>query len=636
MGVAARNDRAAEDPTWIALPRVHWLDIVVVIGLLVGSAVYQHARTRGERPCFRVSGDVAASLCILKAQDHPELFTRDPVYKDVGSFNLARIHSPLYRALEQVMGDYGSAAVAILGAQAFLYTLGWYILGRVILGGPFWAFLFLVTNLAKIPLLVGTWWGIFFWTNIRFTFQGLLAFLLIFAFRYRRRPDLWPWVMVFAGLLHYAHPVSGPAIGLGLWLGFWPFLTREKPWRNRRARMFGLGLVFLALIAPFLYNFVSTSGLETSVTDTGSVLEAVRAKYGDGNNFSMNLPVLYQRFMEEIISNGLLPAAVAATLLLLALCRSSSETPSGGERRVYDTLKLLAAWSIGVLVVGVVIPSLDHGWAAMRGRMPYQLELARNLRYSVPLMIMVIFVALVEINRRAHSRQMKWGIGVLTIGMVMVFTSLHPPHGTWSTHAMVKPWLLGIEWPGREAKEEHEAWHQVLDAIRDTTPAGSVVLSSDFGVKALAIRYYSERPLAFCIKDSGSLIYYNHEGLIVWHQRQKAMTRIAGIEDRVRRVEALFELARQVEADYLLLNEQDRPEAAYLPDSDEIVFQNARYWLVALGKTTVSTGGEEPSRATRKSAAEAERARGRVDRGYRKPSAFPPQPHVKRKKLMEA
>ena len=64
-------------------------------------------------------------------------------------------------------------------------------------------------------------------------------------------PSRWVWVMLGAGILVFVHPVSTPAWGLALWLGFIPFLPIGWSLRKRIGVMLGLALLFLIATSPF-------------------------------------------------------------------------------------------------------------------------------------------------------------------------------------------------------------------------------------------------------------------------------------------------------------------------------------------------------------------------------------------------
>ena len=58
----------------------------------------------------------------------------------------------------------------------------------------------------------------------------------------------------------------------------------------------------------------------------------------------------------------------------------SSRVERGGAAALLLGLVLLGLWLAGVLVTSTLLPLLDHGYAALRHQLPYEIDLIRGLR----------------------------------------------------------------------------------------------------------------------------------------------------------------------------------------------------------------------------------------------------------------
>ena len=153
---------------------------------------------------------------LAAALDHPENFQRDTMMNDSANFDFyATLQTPLARLLEPLVGDYGVAFMLPQLPLVFIGLLGFYVLGRVLYRDRLVALLLAASCLITIKIkLLSTYWGISSWTTARDWFQAFLPFVLAGAIYYRKRPYMWPLVMVGMGLLIYCHPVSTPAWAL--------------------------------------------------------------------------------------------------------------------------------------------------------------------------------------------------------------------------------------------------------------------------------------------------------------------------------------------------------------------------------------------------------------------------------------
>src|SRR3990172_6936905 len=236
----------------------HW-DLLFILVFLLYAGWYFLGRLEANYPVVILSGDGGNIASYAAASDHPGWFKNDPALGDSNNIGVyATIHIPLIRALYHLTGDYGLAYTWLVFPETFLQLLGFYILGRILFKNRFWAFLLaFLTAMMVITIGLGEIWGVWRDALPRVTFQSLLPFLLALVLVWKDKPGLWLWLMIFAGLLVYVHPISAPAWGFAIWLSLWLLHPKEWNWRRRILVMLGLGLVFLIPLIPFAINYFS-------------------------------------------------------------------------------------------------------------------------------------------------------------------------------------------------------------------------------------------------------------------------------------------------------------------------------------------------------------------------------------------
>ena len=313
-------EAAAQTPT--VLPAHHsktlgrW-DALATAAFLVFAIIYFLGRLQENYPIVILTGDAGNIASYAAAQDHPNWFSIDPALGDSNNTGVyATIHIPLIRALERLTGDYALAYTWLLLPQVFLQLLGFYILGRVLFKIRFWAFLLaFLTAMQVINIGLGEIWGVWRDALPRTTFQALLPYLLALVIVWKDHPRRWPWLMVFAGLLVFVHPISAPAWGFAIWLSLWLLHPRAWGWRRRILVMLGMGAIFLLAITPFALNYLSYQ-VRGQSADFNTVMGILLA-YNPANLF--NIPAAFGDFLLNMTVSLLIPVALVgfvATWLL--------------------------------------------------------------------------------------------------------------------------------------------------------------------------------------------------------------------------------------------------------------------------------------------------------------------------------
>ncbi len=87
-----------------------------------------------------VDGDLGYIASYAAGLDHAELFAGDPMLGDARNFAwYSSVHVPLARAAHKLAGSYAGVFLATYGLHIFAHLAGFYLLGVVLFGSPFWA-----------------------------------------------------------------------------------------------------------------------------------------------------------------------------------------------------------------------------------------------------------------------------------------------------------------------------------------------------------------------------------------------------------------------------------------------------------------------------------------------------------------
>ena len=566
-------DRPKDDPPPDSKPSgtISPVDGVIIGVFVLLGVLFQFAQISSRPPHVILSGDAGNIATFAAARDHPELFEGDGLLGNRDHFGwYPTIHVPLIRALAPITGDYGTALMSLLGLHALLLGVGFYVLGRAVFASRYWAFLFALAALGLVKLNLGEFWGLYRSPIARTTFQALLPFVAACAYQWRATPGRWPLIMIAAGLLIYVHPVSAPAWGLALWLGFLAFLRGR--WRVVPSVlvMLVLGGLFMAATVPFLWHYLTFQEMGPSAS-YAEVHRIIEARFSPG---FLDLGQALQDFAREWVS---VPGrwivwlwASLGVVLLLTL-----------RRRDKASVLVPLLWLVGIVITSVVLPLIDHTIARAHQSFPAQYDLIRGIRYIVPFLLLFSLWPLAEMTRRFGAIGYRIGSSsTMILGgvLVAIWSYWHPPV---SPTRLFSCWSTGRLTCGRVPAPAADA----LRAIREHVPPGAPILATEL---ELPIRYASLRPVVWSHKDGGLLAYVNHDELIEWNARKRELSIALLTEDSGIRLQRLAALGEKTGARFLFLRAgliDDVPTQAR-----EIVWMSEVYALLALPGNSASAG----------------------------------------------
>jgi hypothetical protein len=572
--LALRAVSEGEETDAARLPRVRNLssrvnrwDGLVVVLFLGFSLLYFLGRLQSNYPILILSGDAGNITSFAAAQAQPDLFRGDPV---LGENNLTGFYStitiPIIKALAPLAGgDYAWAYTWLVAPHIFLQLLGFYILGRVLLRKRMWAFLLaLLTAMPFLDVGLGEFWGIWRDAIPRVTFQTALPYLLALVVIWRAQPRRWPWLMILAGLMVFLHSVSTPAIGLAIWLGLWAYHPREWKLARRLGVMTGLGLLFLLALSPFAINFLGYQARGAS-PDYDMVMKVITTYLPEN---LLNIPAALGSFLLAATRSLLLPLALLGGFILLRYGMV--------ERRL---IAMVLLWAAGIFLAAMVLPYAEHQVEAALRIPPIDTELARAIRYFVPLMLLFWLWPLADLAPRFANPQA--GRSALLLGILLLggWTATHTPEG----RRMLEATLCMAH--GQLVCGETRDSAGLITALRDQTPPGARIFSFNQDDSStsnmLSIRYDALRPLVYTVRDAGLFIYADRTVFKNWLDTTQQFDAIRTLEDPMAKLAKLAPLAKSLNADYLVIDFPVTTEQITGFPLD-LIWQNGTYSLARL------------------------------------------------------
>lgn len=542
--------------------RTHpWVwDVVVGFAFALYATAFHYGRTQGLSPFvsfgYSDSPDIAS---FAAAWDHPEIFRRDAYLCDTRYFrSYATVHIPIIRALASRSGEYGDAFIALLGAHVFLQLLGFYVLGRVLFGSRSWSVVLAILCSTTIWVAWGDFWGVGADPLPRFTFSALLGFVLAAAVRWQAKPVAWIIVMALAGLLVYVHPVSAPAMGCALWLGFLIRSPQGVSLKTRSLSLFLAGLVFTLIALPFAINYYSTLDLGHT-EDIGLVSRIMKDQLSSLQSLSGGLWQFYDALQRSMV----LPMGLLGFVLLLCWLKEDRVAP----------FAMVLAWGVGLVVVSTLVPFANERIGGVLSVSSFAEILVRGVRLVIPLLLLLFVWAGAETIHVGLGKPRVWILTLLLLVLAARF--LYVNH-----YDLVYPRRVLAMLRGKElyVKESERRYVEALMAVRRHTPPGAGIIP--MGIPGPDVRFACLRPVVFSGKDATIFVGCDHKKLIEWYVRdQERKTLESAHWDKDGGIKSYLQWAHKLGADYLLMDTERQTNRTFLSGA-HLVWTNQAYTLI--------------------------------------------------------
>jgi hypothetical protein len=512
--------------------------------------------------------DAANIASFAAALDQPTLFGNDTLLANHMNFAWYNtIHIPLIRFLGKVLGDYGAAFAVLIFPACLLHLFGFYLLGLSLFKDKLWAFSLAIITFIPVRLNLGEFWGAYGDINPRVLFQSLLPFILAAVIKWGSNPKYWPYLMSLIGLLVYIHPVSTPAWGLAIIGSLWFQSPEIKP--NKKIRMLILSaLVFLVVIAPFTWSYISRTAFgDISNLDHDLLITIMKHRFIPG---FLDLRRGFIDFLRIVVLSDWINFSLWAWTFFAGILYGITKFRKKEQWHGFT----LAAWWVGILFTSVLIPIVDHKVTASMNRVPFEVDLIRGLRYTIPLVLTTSFLLVRDIARSINHKFKNEIIPIISVLSAIGFVLLWIGQNDFFNHLYINRIISCVRQGSiicpLSTKDQQRI--DFLDAVKEKTSPGSRIMSNNFD--DLSIRYHSLRPLIYSYKDGGAFLYANHIQLLEWYEQFNEMNALEKLQnDRQGYLDAYLELGIKYGAEYLVL-QAPYFEDGYYPDGLSLVYTN--------------------------------------------------------------
>jgi len=539
-------------------------DFLIILSFILFATLCHIGRTCAPPPVVDFTNSDAANIASFCAGlDNQELFDGDMLLEDSKNYRFyMTIHIPLIRTINKLTGSYGQALLALYGFQIFLLLTGFYFLGVLLLKSRFWAVFLSFVMITYGAVGVWTYWGL--WTDPipRDTFASLLGFLWFFAIYTHKSPKYWPILMGLVGLLVYVHPISALAVAFSIWFAYWWFVPRG--WSNSRkiAYLFFCGIIFCIVAVPFIYNFVIS--LDYSTSENPQLIRKIIENRTPPGLSTVDFGWAIKKFLFTVmIGCPTVSLGIVGVLMLF----------SYSEWRKNSELKLILLWIAGGIVFLLFFLGGNIAFANIAGKVPVLKNLIRNVRYIIPISLILFMMGVVCVERNFQN----WiGRRVVYLSIIILMVYILNPLGI-AKDSRTMP-ILGIKSLATGYKPEKTPLAEAIIAVSKLTLPGSRILP--INMDPLPIRYAAIRPVVWAHKDGAALGKSNHEKLIKWHQVRGLIREVwkKNILFPEKRTKEFLQLSRKLNAEYLLIDAMDDRSISGSNSKQYDVFPNELVW----------------------------------------------------------
>ncbi len=531
------------------------IDVALFVLLLVLSVVAHVGRLGSSLDGTVLTTDPSNYASMAAAMAHPEVFAKDPAYRNAGDYNIhATIITPL---VSMIAGgeNYGLAYLQLTGIQFFLHHLTFYILGLVLLKQRWHALAFTIIMGQVMWIEWGTFWGNGFVDHVpRSNFTTLYALFVAAALHILQRPRYWPVFMFSIGLMVYIHAISTLPAAIGFWLGFAVWKPKDTPWHRHVLWLIFSGCCFLIPLIPFLIKFLSPS-LALSASDITLLREIVRVRFNPGyTEYWAALKSFFTEFPRPLLFS----IGIAGFFVVR---RYGNE-----ESRRYALQ--FALWTVGMLLC-VALFFVDKAVAHANGSHESLTIIIRVFRYSIFFCVclgLMAFHTLWQVVPKGNI--LGRCVTAFAWFALLVGLLIGGQHDLLRTSAM---WF----WNSLDDARYEKAYArdlsrlEMLEALQKYTEKDALIFH---GGGDRAIRYKALRPLVYSWRDP-SIYYFAKDipSLITWYERTNRLQ-----HDK----RAYIALAFESGADYLLTSQSSEREL--LLAAGTLVWENDRYVLIKL------------------------------------------------------
>jgi hypothetical protein len=341
-------------------------------------------------PVAHMSGDPANIHSFAAGLDAPQDLAGDSMLSDPRNYQW---YTPLYVKFVQLFGwmgfHYATSRAFLVLVSSLAGLFGYYHLFRLTSRSSVFAF-YATMGLwfLKVQYPPNENWGPML-VLPRTVYGALLPWVMILALRCLSRPGTW-WISAAAsGALFYIHPVSSPALTGAILTAF--VFGGPGHWLKRLGWGTVGAVAALAVMYPYVRIYTSkyTGTVVASAELTQQAFEIAKERFAPG----YLEPLVFYRDLGIFLATN--PRYWFGIAALILLCRYRPRSL---------TTRVSVGLTVGYVIVTCLIPTLDVLVSQQYGRLPFQIDLIRNLRYLDVWLLGMVAALVREVGRPGWGR----------------------------------------------------------------------------------------------------------------------------------------------------------------------------------------------------------------------------------------
>lgn len=451
------------------------------------------------------NSDSGAVMAFLAGWLHEGRFVGDMILDDKSKFAFyLTLVMPAAAIIDWFVNDLGKSLLLMMLPVVFAQTLGFYLIGRRVLDGRLAAMIFAVAALTPVWTMQGDLWGTHHTPLVRMVYSACFPFLMLLALKAQSNLRALYLLAACCGVALYIHGVSGPSVTCALFLGTLAFIDSvPRFWEWVRKCLVSVG-IFVVLVTPFGIVYLSSfPSLDGTPADGIQDILTIYAAYGDLGQalHSMIWPPCCNA-EQGFAWRWVIWIAGLGGLILGSLVQQDRA----------PVFRFLLLFVVGILLTSIGITAVDQFINYQLDKAPTQVDLIRNVRFLVPILMLgygVLIQQAIAAARRAATSDTRWKM--LIPGIKLIFTVQLLAFAVPQFHATA-PGYLSAQFDGGEkmtARFTPPGVQPLLRYLKNAAPHTTVFPITD-EVVSLAIRYQSLQPVSYVYKDRNALLYSNH------------------------------------------------------------------------------------------------------------------------------
>lgn len=502
------------------------LDGMIIFFFLLYAIAFFIGRWNGFNPVLVAdkNGDAGALISYAVALDYPQFFNNDQSLHNVTKPSLAYgIFMPFIRTFGQITQNYGLGFLLMLPICISLQFTGFYLLGKELFKNRFWALALVLITSVPVYYLYWDFWGIVSDPLPRFAFQSMVPMFLWGFIRLKDNWRWWPGLFLLVFSTSFLHVISAPALAFMLWLGGWLYLPTEWKISHKVAFQALNGLVFFTPFAGFIWLSGTSGGFNTSNNQASyvEVMQYLNTNFSAFLHFDRALPY----FISVLHDYGLLVIPLLAIPVIFFLKT---------QKALKTNLVLL--WMAACLIISIVVPMVEHWIEQSLQIPPVQIDLVRNLRYTIPLIEILGLSGLVAFIRThrlpALFKRFQWVVPVLAsiagILWLAIFINNYNRISPYEINYAVNTLncLMNGHLFCSTDRERDEV--DILNAIREKSSEHSTYIDLPNDELSNEIRYGGMRSVAFTKVDKNRVVYSQFKNALKYESIEQEWNQVKG------------------------------------------------------------------------------------------------------------